>query len=162
DGDDWAESWEVADHAHGISRVAEGELAGTTLSELVRDRGPELLGPALGARGQFPLLVKYLDAHQVLSVQVHPDDERGRRLAGDNGKTEAWVVLHAAPGSVIYAGLKRGVTRDRFAAAMASGHIDDLLHRFPARAGDCIMIPAGTVHAIGAGVLMAEVQQMSD
>jgi mannose-6-phosphate isomerase len=162
DGDDFAESWEVADHAHGQSRVAAGPLAGATLNDLTRRRGDELLGPAIGPRDQFPLLVKYLDAHQVLSVQVHPDDERGRRLAGDNGKTEAWVVVHAEPGSVIYAGLRPGVSRPDFARAIESGRVEPLLHQFPARAGDCIMIPAGTVHAIGAGVMMAEVQQMSD
>jgi mannose-6-phosphate isomerase len=162
EGDDYAESWEVADHRHGVSRVAEGPLAGTPLPDLLRRFGSALLGEAVGPRDQFPLLVKFLDAQQVLSVQVHPDDELGRRLADDNGKTEAWVVVHAEPGSVIYAGLEPGVTRSDFARALASGRVEPLLHGFPARAGDCIMIPAGTVHAIGAGVLMAEVQQMSD
>jgi mannose-6-phosphate isomerase len=122
----------------------------------------ELLGPAIAPRDQFPLLVKFLDAHQVLSVQVHPDDDRGRRLAADNGKTEAWVILHTEPGSLIYAGLKPGVTRSDLAAAMRTGAVEPLLHRFEPRPGDCILIPAGTVHAIGAGVVLAEVQQMSD
>ncbi len=162
EGDDYAESWELADHEHGQSRVTEGPLAGVSLNELVRTRGAELLGPAIGLRSQFPILVKFIDARRVLSVQVHPDDERGQRLAGDNGKTEAWVVVHADPGSWIYAGLKPGVDRDRFAAALSAGHVDDLLHRVPAKAGDCIFIPAGTVHAIGAGVLLAEIQQTSD
>ena len=108
------------------------------------------------------MLVKFLDAQRDLSVQVHPDDERGRRLADDNGKTEAWVVVHAEPGSLIYAGLREGVTRQRFADALERNAVEPLLHRFPARPGDCVFIPAGTVHAIGAGVLMAEVQQMSD
>ena len=159
---DYAECWELSDHRDDVSRVADGPLAGASLREMVRDRPAELLGPALAGLGQFPLLVKFLDAHQVLSVQVHPDDDLGRRLVDDNGKTEAWVILHAEPGSLIYAGLKPGVTRDEFAQAMQAGAVEPLLHSFPARAGDCIFIKAGTVHAIGAGVVLAEVQQMSD
>jgi mannose-6-phosphate isomerase len=164
EGAHYAESWEIADHRDDVSRVADGPLEGVSLRELVRGRGAELLGPALakGSGGQFPLLVKMLDAHQVLSVQVHPDDDRGRRLAADNGKTEAWVILHAEPGSLIYAGLRRGVTRDDLAAAMRNGTVEPLLHRFEPQPGDCILIPAGTVHAIGAGVVLAEIQQMSD
>ena len=95
-------------------------------------------------------------------MQVHPDDATGRRLADDNGKTETWVILDAEPGSVIYAGLKRGVGRDEFAAAIRSGGVEPLLHRFEPKTGDCILIESGTVHAIGAGVLLAEIQQMSD
>src|SRR5437868_12706689 len=91
-GSQYAESWEISDHRDDVSRVCEGPLAGATLRDLLRLRGEELLGPALGRLPQFPLLVKFLDAHQVLSVQVHPDDERGRLLADDNGKTETWVV----------------------------------------------------------------------
>ena len=159
---DVAESWEVADHRDDVSRVAAGPLAGTSLRELIARRGAGLLGPALGERTQFPLLVKFLDANRVLSVQVHPDDEKARILAGDNGKTEAWVIVHAEPGSLIYAGLRPGVSRDDLARAMETGEVEPLLHRFEARAGDCVMIPAGTVHAIGAGIVLAEIQQMSD
>lgn len=158
---DYAESWEVADHRDDISRVAHGPLAGVGLREVLRRRGGELLGAA-DDREQFPLLVKFLDAHQVLSVQVHPDDERGRRLSDDNGKTEAWVIVHAEPGSLIYAGLRPGVRRESFARALQGGKVEPLLHRFEARAGDCVMIPAGTVHAIGGGIVLAEIQQMSD
>jgi mannose-6-phosphate isomerase len=162
DGSRYAESWEICDHRDDVSRVAEGSLEGASLRDLVRTRGEELLGRSHGDRAQFPLLVKYIDAHQVLSVQVHPDDERGRRLADDNGKTETWVVMHSEPGSLIYAGLRQGVTRAEFAEAVAAGDVEPLLHRFPASPGDCILIPAGTVHAIGAGVVLAEIQQMSD
>lgn len=159
---DFAESWELSDHRHGQSLVADGPLAGTSLHDLVIHRGADLLGPSLAPRTQFPMLVKFIDAHQVLSVQVHPDDEQGRRLANDNGKTESWVVIATEPGSLIYAGLKSGVDRERFARALDTGQIAEVLHAFEPKPGDVIHIPAGTVHAIGAGALLAEVQQMSD
>lgn len=162
DDGDYAESWELSDYHDQVSVVAEGQLAGATLRELVHNRGDELLGEAIGACDQFPLLVKFIDAHQDLSVQVHPDDEKGRRLANDNGKTETWVVIDCEPGSLIYAGLKPGVGRAEFASAIETGQVEHLLHRFEPRPGDCILIEAGTVHAIGAGVLLAEIQEMSD
>lgn len=159
---DYAESWEIADRLDDVSVVASGRFAGTSLRELVRTRGDELLGAAIGPKEQFPLLVKYLDAERVLSVQVHPDDELGARLAGDNGKSEAWFVLQADPEALIYAGLKPGVDRSTFQRAIESGTVEPLLHRFHPEPGDCVMIHAGTVHAIGGGVLLAEIQQMSD
>ncbi|GAC1473815.1 MAG: class I mannose-6-phosphate isomerase [Isosphaeraceae bacterium] len=163
-GDHYAESWEIADHRADVSRVDRGPLAGMTLRELVLERGEELLGPNRGQtpRRQFPLLVKFLDANDVLSVQVHPDDVLGQKLANDNGKTEAWVIVHAEPGSLIYAGLNPGVERKDFSEALSTGKVEPLLHRFEAHAGDCVMIPAGTVHAIGRGIVLAEIQQMSD
>jgi mannose-6-phosphate isomerase len=159
---DYAESWEVSDYRDQMSLVKNGNLADTTIRDLVQSRANELLGNALGPRHQFPLLVKFIDAHQVLSVQVHPDDAKGRLLANDNGKTETWVILDTEPGSLIYAGLKHGVSRDELAAAIQAGSVERLLHAFEPSAGDSILIEAGTVHAIGAGVLLAEIQQMSD
>jgi mannose-6-phosphate isomerase len=162
EGSEYAESWEISDHRADVSRVSDGPLVGSTLRDLIRDHGEALLGPAVGFRGQFPLLVKFIDARQDLSVQVHPDDDLGRRLANDNGKTETWVIIHADPGSKIYAGLKPGTTREAMAKALNDGTVETLLHSFEAQPGDCILIPAGTVHAIGAGVVLAEFQQMSD
>jgi mannose-6-phosphate isomerase len=162
DESDYAESWELSDYHDQVSVIEEGSLTGATLRDLVRSRGGELLGKALGPRDQFPLLVKFIDAHQALSVQVHPDDETGRRLANDNGKTETWVILDTEPGSLIYAGLEQGVGRDEFAAAIVAGKVEPLLHSFEPSPGDCILIESGTVHAIGAGVLLAEIQEMSD
>ncbi len=159
---DYAESWEISDHGQDVSKVADGPLAGETLRNLIKTRGQELFGASRPRGDQFPLLIKFLDAHQVLSVQVHPDDDLGRRLVDDNGKTEAWVIVHAEPGSLIYAGLEHGVDREAFARALENGLVEPLLHRFHPKPGDCIMIPAGTVHAIGAGVVLAEIQQMSD
>jgi mannose-6-phosphate isomerase len=162
DASDFAESWEISDYRDAVSVVENGPLAGSTIRELINWYNPGLLGPALGSRDQFPLLVKFIDAHQDLSVQVHPNDEQGRRLAGDSGKTETWVILEAEPGSAIYAGLKRGVNKEQFAEAIRSGGVEPLLHRIEPKAGDCILIESGTVHAIGAGVLLAEIQQTSD
>lgn len=166
DGDDYAESWEVADHGSDQSVVACGPFAGWTLSRLVRERGRELLGrraPDGSGAAQFPLLVKLLDAQDRLSVQVHPGDELAKRCdPAENGKTEAWLILDAAPGSLIYAGLKPGTTAQLLREHLAAGTVAECLHSFPARAGDCVFIPAGTVHAIGEGILMAEVQQQSD
>jgi mannose-6-phosphate isomerase len=160
-GDDYAESWELVDRAADQSVVRAGPLAGTSLGQLVRERGIELFGhPAPPA---FPLLFKFLDANRVLSVQVHPDDERAARLEPpDRGKTEAWYVIAAEPESRIYAGLREGVGREDLAAAIRAGTCADVLHSFIPVPGDCVFIPAGTVHAIGAGLLVAEIQQSSD
>ncbi len=162
DASDYAESWEISDYKDSVSVVENGCLQGVTIRNLIRTRREEILGRALSAIDQFPLLIKYVDAHQDLSVQVHPDDAKGQRLAGDSGKTETWVILEAEPGSVIYTGLKQGVGRSEFAAAIRSGGVERLLHRLEPKAGDCILIEAGTVHAIGAGVLLAEIQQTTD
>lgn len=159
---DYAESWEIADHREAISRVATGPHAGRTMRELLAECAADLLGPGHPAGCGFPLLIKFLDATQTLSVQVHPDDALAAELANDRGKTEAWVILHADPGSLIYAGLRPGVDRSALETALGSGAVEPLLHRFEPRVGDCIFIPAGTVHAIGAGIVLAEVQQMSD
>jgi len=160
-GDDFAESWELVDRGEDQSVVRAGPLTGTTLGRIVGERGAELFGrrppPA------FPLLFKFLDAHRVLSVQVHPDDARAARLVPpDRGKTEAWYVVAAEAGGRIYAGLREGVGRNELAAAIRAGNCEDVLHSFAPVPGDCVFIPAGTVHAIGAGLLIAEIQQSSD
>jgi mannose-6-phosphate isomerase len=122
-----------------------------------------LLGTAADAHDTFPWLVKFLDAHDWLSVQVHPDAEAVKRLLpGEGSKTEAWFVLDASPQGRIYAGLKPGVTEADFRRALAAGTVADCLHQFTPRPGDCVFLPAGTVHAVGGGVLFAEVQQTSD
>jgi mannose-6-phosphate isomerase len=158
----YAESWEVVDRGADQSVVAHGGLAGQTLGRIVRGRGDELFGAGKAHRS-FPLLFKFLDAQRVLSVQVHPDDGAAAKLdPPDLGKTEAWVVLHAEPGSVVYAGLKRGFDRAALAREVSRGTTELCLHRFEPRVGDCIFIPARTVHALGAGLLVAEIQQSSD
>ena len=169
-----AESWEIVDHQDDQSVVASGPLAGKSLRQLIAEAGRELLGesvlqsissPALPPRlrNRFPLLLKFLDANQNLSVQVHPDDRDAAKLTPpDLGKTEAWYVMHADPGAKIYAGLKTGISKADFKRAVATGETESMLHSFEPRSGDCIFIPAGTMHAIGAGLLIAEIQQASN
>lgn len=161
-GDDYAESWEVVDRPSDRSIVAVGPLAGRTLGELVTTAARELLGRHAGIPA-FPLLFKFLDARSDLSVQVHPDDARAARLSPpDKGKTEAWYVIDAAPGARLWAGLRPGTDRRRLAEALAAGRCEEVLHVVEPKRGDCIFIPAGTIHAIGAGLLVAEIQQSSD
>lgn len=162
DGDDYAESWEVVDHGPDQSVVTHGPLAGTTLHELVTSRGAELLGQH-APQTRFPLLFKFLDAQRKLSVQVHPNDAQAAQLQPpDLGKTEAWVVVDAEPGATLYAGLKRGFDRAALEGEIDRGTCDSCLHQLDVSPGDCVFLPAGTVHAIGAGLLIAEIQQSSD
>lgn len=159
---DYAESWEISDHGDDQSVVSSGPLAGQTLQQLLATHNEELLGTHAGMI-QFPLLIKFLDANDRLSVQVHPDDALAREFdPHENGKTEAWVILSAEPGSRLYAGLKDGVDAASLRQSLADDTIEDCLHSFEVNAGDCVFIPAGTVHAIAEGILLAEVQQSSD
>lgn len=165
EGDDYAESWELADHGMDQSVVSDGPLAGKTLGDVVQRYGKELLGRhwQQGQVTRFPLLFKFLDCRRVLSVQVHPNDAAAaKQVPPDLGKTEAWVILAAEPGSVVYAGLKRGFDRPALEREVQRGTTELCLHKFEPHVGDCIFIPAGTVHALGAGLVVAEIQQASD
>ncbi len=155
------ESWELVDLAGEQSLVSAGPAGGATLHDLVQAWGEDLMGGASLDGGRFPLLAKYLDADQTLSVQVHPDDQTAARLGG-RPKSEAWYIMGVEPGGVIYRGLKPGTDRARLAAALAHGKVEDLLAVEQVQPGDLVPVPPGTVHAIGAGVLLAEVQQPSD
>lgn len=159
---DAAESWEAVDHGEDQSIVVGGPLAGKTLRQLVEEHNEELFGRHAPQK-QFPLLLKYLDAQRTLSVQVHPNDQQGAKLdPPDLGKTEAWVVLAAEPGSKIYAGLKEGVDRIALKTAVENGTCEEVLHSFEPQVGDCAFIRAGTVHALGEGLVIAEIQQASN
>lgn len=161
-GNDFAESWELVDRGVDQSRVLAGPLQGTSLKELVHQMGAELLGKHY-PQPCFPLLFKFLDCQQKLSVQVHPNDAQAALLdPPDLGKTEAWVVLAAEPESEIYAGLKRGFDRHALEREVQRGTCELCLHKIHPQPGDCLFIPAGTVHALGAGLLVAEIQQASD
>lgn len=144
-----AEVWLVSDLPHRATLVANGA-----------HRGRQLRDVCSGI--EFPLLIKFIDAQQALSVQVHPNDDQAKARGHRLGKSEAWVVLHAEPGSRIYAGVKPGVDRPALAAAVADGRIVDVLHSFEPQPGDLIYLPAGTVHALGGGITIFEVQQSCD
>lgn len=159
----FGESWELSDHPLHRSSVAAGPLAGRSLRHLMEQEPAALLGGAWHEHPVFPWLVKFLDAHDRLSVQVHPDATAVRRLLpGEGSKTEAWFVLDAAPGSRIYAGLLPGTDEAILRRRLREGRVTECLHTFEPQAGDCVFLPAGTVHAVGGGVLIAEVQQTSD
>lgn len=159
------ESWEVSDHGVDSSVVCNGPLAGMSLHEIFSQQKEALMGRRLAQKyaDVFPLLVKFLDARENLSVQVHPDDEQARELEVDElGKTECWYILHAEPGATIIKGVARDLSREEFSAAIAEGGVMDLLDEFPITTGDFLFLPAGTIHAICSGTVIAEIQQNSD
>ena len=150
------ESWEI----YGNSIIANGTLAGHTLREALVKYG-DLICP--GAGDDFPLLVKFLDAREWLSVQVHPNDEQAQQLEGEpRGKTECWYVLYAEPGAKIAYGVTHEMTADEFRAAVAAGKADKVMAYTPVKSGDFVYVPAGTPHALGPGILIYELQQSSD
>ena len=160
------ESWELADLPGRVSVVSNGPLAGTTLSELTAGLGSDLLGAARPMPdGRFPLLLKLLDANDILSLQVHPDAEavEAIRASGEQAvlKTECWYVLESRDG-MIYKGVEDGVTREQFRHAVESDTVEEVVRPVRVAAGDFHYLPAGTVHALGAGVVVAEVQTPSE
>ncbi len=169
------ESWEIVDLAStsvsggggGAERsvIANGSMAGKTLHEAMQLWDARLLGSLTSVDGNFPLLVKFLDAHENLSVQVHPSPEYAAKHPDAHLKSEAWYVVAAEPGAAIYKGMRAGVTREQLAEAIEQNTVEavePLLERVPVKAGDCHYLPSGTCHALGAGVLVAEVQTPSD
>jgi mannose-6-phosphate isomerase len=159
------EAWLVSDHEVFQSTVADGPYQGATLRHLLEADKQAVLGSRanLTVHGRFPLLLKIIDANEVLSVQVHPDDECAAALhEPDVGKTEMWHVLDAAPRSELICGLKPDVTRDRFVASVERGSVEDLMVSFQVNEGASVFVPAGTVHAINGGVVLAEIQQNSN
>lgn len=158
------ESWEVSGLVGDESMITNGFLAENNLNELLEIYMTELVGEknyekyGLG----FPLLIKFIDAQDNLSVQVHPNDELAQRKYGQSGKTEMWHVIASEPGSGLYVGFNKTVSKAQFEEAIANGTVKEVLQFYPVQPGDTFMIPAGTVHAIGKGVLLAEIQQPSD
>lgn len=158
------EAWVLGDHPQGPTLVANGRLAGQSLGALCSRYGEALLGGrgAKQAAEGFPLLFKLLDCNDDLSIQVHPADGYPGLAPGERGKTEMWVVLAAEPESQVVYGLKDGVTRDELAAALAQDRPMDVMRQVPVQAGDVLYVPAGTIHALGRGLMVAEIQQSSD
>lgn len=156
------EAWEISDRPDDESIVINGALAGKSLRWLMEHHAEEILGSARpAAAGRFPLLCKILDAREKLSLQVHPPAGKAMELNGEP-KTEMWFIADAAPGAELFVGLKRGVTRAEFERKIADGSVADCFHRVPVSAGDTMFLPSGRVHAIGAGLVIFEIQQNSD
>jgi mannose-6-phosphate isomerase len=156
------ESWEISDRPGDASVIANGPFAGKNLRWLMENHARELLGDAKAAgRYRFPLLCKILDARDKLSLQVHPPGNKAAELGGEP-KTEMWFIADAAPGAELYVGLKRGVTRAEFERKIRDGSVAECFHRLPVKPGDSMFLPSGRVHAIGAGLVIFEIQQNSD
>lgn len=155
-----AESWELSAQKGASSTIAEGAFCGMRFDEFVQLH-PEACGSKCTA-GQFPLLIKLLDSAQCLSVQVHPDDDYAQKAEGTSGKTEMWVILESEPGASIFLGFKRDISRDEFISLINEGTLTNALEKIPVKRGDVFFIPAGTIHSIGAGITLAEIQQNAD
>ncbi|MFK7776491.1 MAG: AraC family ligand binding domain-containing protein [Gimesia sp.] len=159
---DFGESWELSDHPQAPTLIAGGEYADCTLTQLIQKNPNALFGTGAFS-AIFPLLIKFIDATDRLSLQVHPGEPHLRIFdAARSGKSEAWVILDAVEGSCIFAGLKSGVDETQLRQHLEQGTIEECLHSYPVTRGDCVFIPAGTLHAIGEGILLVEVQQTSD
>jgi len=155
------ESWEIVDRAEAQSVVRAGVLKGTSLRELIRTRAAEVMGPKWPAEKPFPILVKWLDCRERLSLQVHPPASVAPELKGEP-KTENWYIAHSTADAHLMVGLKRGVTREQFERAIADNTLEKCIHQFRVAAGDSILVHSGQVHAIDAGNLILEIQQNSD
>lgn len=159
------ESWNIAAHKNGMSVVSNGPLKGKTLGELIELYGDNLLGEVMNQQNiaKFPLLIKLLDTADILSVQVHPDDNYAAIYEiGELGKTEMWYIIDAEPEATIVYGIEPYTTRDEFEKAIQEGNLEKYLKWLEVESGDVVYMPAGMVHAIGAGILLCEIQQNSD
>lgn len=155
------ESWELADLPNDKSIITNGEFAEKTLCELLQ-KYPEQITGQKNYQPPFGLLIKFIDAADVLSVQVHPDKDAVKKLKTGKAKTECWYIISCEPNSCIYKGLKAGVTKGQFAQSIKDGTCAELLNKVSVKPGQCHFLPAGTVHATGAGILLAEIQTPSD
>lgn len=158
------ESWEISGLPDDLSQVINGFLAENTLDELIEVYMGDIVGEHVFENfgTNFPLLIKFIDAAENLSVQVHPDEEGAAQIPNAHAKTELWYVMDADPGAGLYVGFQSGVDKSLYLNNLKEGRINELLNFFPVKPGDVFLIPGGTVHAIGKGVLLAEIQQSSD
>lgn len=155
------ESWDVACHKNGTSIVANGEYKGKKLDELIKEKGTQLLGTKI-EMNKFPLLIKLINSRDCLSVQVHPDDVYAVRFGEEQGKTEAWYVVEAFEGASIIAGTKEGCTRKQLEEAINENNLEPFMNRIFVNKGEVYFIKSGLIHAIGSGIIIAEIQQNSD
>jgi len=160
----FAESWEISCHPDGVSIVSDGEFSGMSLPDLVQKFGKQLVGRSLSERdaSKFPLLVKFIDANDKLSIQVHPDDSYALLHENEYGKNETWYVIYASPGAKMVYGVKPGTTKEIFARAISENRVEEYLRYVEVFPGDVLNVPAGLLHAIGEGIVLAEIQQNSN
>ncbi len=157
-----AESWELSCHKDGQSVIKDGEFDGKTLTEYIAAVGEDVLGKKADRFSYFPLLIKFIDAKNNLSIQVHPDDEYAKRVEGEYGKTEMWYVLEAEEGAYLYYGFNRDITKEEFKERIKNNTILEVLNKVPVKKGDVFFIESGTVHAICEGIVICEIQQNSN
>lgn len=157
-----AESWELSAHPDGPSRIADGRYKGMLFGDYLSIIGKESLGWKCQAQDRFPILIKFIDAKQALSVQIHPDDEYALENEGEYGKNEMWYVVDSEPGSYLYCGLKKNTDKEEIERRIADNTITDILNKIEVKKGDVVMVKAGTIHAIGAGIIICEIQQNSN
>lgn len=162
DKDKLAESWELSCHKDGESVIENGEFAGKTLSEYINENGKGVLGTNCARFEYFPILIKLIDAKDNLSVQVHPDNEYAMRVEGEYGKTEMWYIVDCEEGAELLYGFKHEISREEFAKRIADNTLLEVTNNVPVHKGDVFFIEAGTLHAIGKGILIAEIQQNSN
>ena len=162
DGDILAETWELSCHPDGPSRIANGRYAGKTLAEYIEGEGKGVLGSHCRRFRDFPILIKFIDAKQDLSVQVHPDNRYALKNEGQYGKTEMWYVVDAGEDATLYYGFKQEISKEEFAERIQNDTVLDVLNKVPVQKGDVLFIESGTIHAIGADILIAEIQQNSN
>jgi mannose-6-phosphate isomerase len=155
------EAWEIVDRPEAQSTIASGRDAGKTLREVIAAHPSEIMGPGWEKNRPFPILVKWLDCRERLSLQVHPPASVAPQLKGEP-KTETWFIADTQPGAGLLVGLKKGVTRDQFEKALKDNTLEPLVHRFPVAEGDSILVRSGQIHAIDGGNLILEIQQNSD
>ncbi|PCH69874.1 MAG: mannose-6-phosphate isomerase [Bacteroidales bacterium] len=158
------ESWEISGVEGDISVVSNGFLAGNDLEELIEIYMGDLIGDQVYENFgvEFPLLIKFIDANDVLSIQVHPDDELSKERHNAYGKTEMWYVIEADKGSELIVGFNQDISKEEYLAKLKEGKLEEILNNAPVKEGSCFFIPSGRVHAIGKGILLAEIQQTSD
>lgn len=161
DLDKVAESWELSTHKDGPSTVADGEFAGMTFNEYI-EKNKGCIGSNAEKFEYFPILIKFIDAHDNLSVQVHPDDEYALKTEGEYGKTEMWYVLEADEGASLYYGVTKKISREEFRSRIENNTLLEVLNKVPVKKGDVFFIKSGTIHAIGKGIVICEIQQNSN
>ena len=160
--DKLAETWELSCHPDGPSTIAEGEFAGKTLSEYIEVKGKTILGTKCQNMKYFPLLIKFIDAKKDLSIQVHPSDEYALKYEGQYGKTEVWYIMDCEPDAFIYYGFKQSISKEEFAQRIQNNTLLEVLNKVQVKKGDVYFIEPGTIHSIGSGNLIVEIQQNSN